>query len=154
MCLKRAGTETVNRSFSTEKWQKANRQVLSWKTSWRGCWGRQLDSSWRARTWLLWADLVSGRWSDSWDQDLREDFALQVVERQGGPEGVARCRCGRRPECVPVGVERGGGRCRIWPEHQAWQAELRYFTETHRLFGRSEEWKGPVYGAICRSEGK
>ena len=85
--------------------------------------GWEPHSPGRARTWLLRADLVPGRRSDGGDEDLREDLALQVVQRQGGSQGVAGCWCGGRPETAPVGVPRGGG-CRggIGPEHPGgWQ---------------------------------
>ena len=48
---------------------------------------------------------MPGWWSDGGDEHLREHLALQVVQRQGGSEGVARGGSGRRPETVPVGVQ-------------------------------------------------
>ena len=48
------------------------------------------------------------RGSDGGYEDLGEDLALQVVEGEGGAEGVAGGWGGRGPEVVLVGVESAG----------------------------------------------
>ena len=51
--------------------------------------------------------------ADAGHQDLGEGLALEVVQGEGGPQGVARRGRGRGPEAGPRGVERGGGLLRL-----------------------------------------